>query len=330
MIPLLALFGSGPSWLPVGSDEASQVDGIFRSLLIVGTAVVVILGIAATFILIRYRRGSAANRSRVRIATWKIETSWTVITLAVFLYFFWRGAQVYLDMERTPPGAEVVQVAARQWMWDMRYEDGRREFNELHLRLGSPVRLVLSSEDVIHSFFVPAFRLKQDVVPGKLVSTWVNPTRVGTYTLFCAQFCGTAHAEMIGKIVVLAPADYDAWKRGAPGSGAAISALGTVGRGRGVYARFGCARCHDSASGSAAPELAGLYGNRVRLQGGGVVLADEQYLHDSILLAPKYVVAGYPAAMPTYAGIISESDTLDLISYLESLKPAAAPLASLP
>jgi cytochrome c oxidase subunit 2 len=215
-------------------------------------------------------------------------------------------------------------------MWDMRYADGRREFNELHLRTGTPVRLVLSSEDVIHSFFVPAFRMKQDVVPGKVVSFWVNPTRPGTYTIFCAQYCGTAHAEMIGKIVVLAGAEYDAWKRGAPGSGAATAALGPIGRGREAYAKFGCARCHDSPSGSLGPSLAGLYGSPVHLKGGGVLQADEQYLHDSILLSPKYAVAGYPPSMPTYAGLISESDALDLVSYIESLRPALGSIAASP
>jgi cytochrome c oxidase subunit II len=329
MTALLALFGPGPDWLPVGSGIAGQVDDVFRALLLTSLAVVLILGISGTFILIRYRKGSPATRTQVGIATWKIETAWTAITLVVFLYFFWRGETVYLDMERPPAGAEVVHVVGRQWMWDTRYEDGRREFNELHLRVGTPVRLVLSSEDVIHSFFVPAFRLKQDVVPGKVVSAWVEPTREGTYTLFCAQFCGTAHAEMIGRIVVLSPSEFDAWKRGAPGSGAATAALGPVGRGREVYAKFGCARCHDGSSG-AAPSLAGLYGKPVPLKGGQVIQADEQYLRDSILLAPKYVVAGYPASMPTYAGLISDSDALDLISYIESLKSAGASLASAP
>jgi cytochrome c oxidase subunit 2 len=324
MRPILSLFG-----LPVASDIAGQVDGIIRAFLLTCAAVLLILGVISLFILVRYRSGSGASRARVRTATWKIETAWTTVTLAVFLYFFWRGTAIYLDMERAPAGAEVVHVVGRQWMWDMRYGDGRREFNELHLRLGSPVRLVLSSEDVIHSFFVPAFRMKQDVVPGKVVSESLTPTRVGTYTIFCAQYCGTAHAQMLGKIVVLAPAEYDAWKKGGPGSGAASAALGPVGRGRGVYARFGCARCHESASVPPAPSLDGLYGGRVHLKGGGVILADEQYLHDAILLAPKYPVAGYAAAMPTYAGIISEPDALDLILYIESLKPAGAPLASL-
>jgi cytochrome c oxidase subunit 2 len=327
--PLLALFGQAGDWLPQGSGMAVRVDSIICGLLVAGTAVVVILGALTTFILVRYRRGSSASRAPVRIPTWKIETGWTVVTLAVFLYFFVRGAAVYIDMERTPPGAEVVHVVARQWMWDMRYEDGRREFNALHLRQNSPVRLLLSSEDVIHSFFVPAFRLKQDAVPGKVVSAWVTPTRIGTYTLFCAQYCGTAHAEMTGTVIVLGPAEYDAWRRGADARSPAAG-NSPIMRGRTVYMKYGCGRCHEDPAAARAPSLAGLYGNRVQLEGGRTVQADEQYLHDSILLAPKYVVAGYAPGMPTYAGIISEPEAADLVSYVESLRPPIAPLASLP
>jgi cytochrome c oxidase subunit 2 len=326
---MLALFGQAGDRLPQGSAMAARVDSIICGLLVASTVVVVILGALTTYILIRYRRGSGANRAPVKIPTWKIETGWTLVTLAVFLYFFVRGAAVFIDMERTPAEAEVVHVVARQWMWDIRYGDGRREFNALHLRQDTPVRLVLSSEDVIHSFFVPAFRLKQDVVPGRVVSAWVTPTRPGTYTLFCAQYCGTAHAEMTGTVVVLGAAEYDAWKRGA-GTHAAIAGDSPSVRGRRVYMKYGCAECHEDPLAQRAPSLAGVYGNTVRLSGGHAMLADEQYLHDSILLAPKYVVAGYAPGMPTYAGIISEPEALDLISYIESLRSTGAPLATLP
>lgn len=329
MKPMLALLGLGIGLLPQGSAIAARVDSIFLGLLIAGALVVLVLTALTTFILVRYRRGSSASRDPVRIATWKIETTWTVATLAVFLYFFVRGTALYLDMERIPAADAVVHVVARQWMWDMRYEDGRREFNALHLRRDTPVRLVLSSEDVIHSFFIPAFRLKQDVVPGRLVSAWVTPTRTGTYTLFCAQFCGTAHAEMTGTIVVLGPAEYEAWKRSGDRRGYAAG-HSSAERGRKAYMKYGCARCHEDPSANGAPLLAGLFGSRVRLEGGRTALADEQYLYDSILLAPKHVVAGYPAVMPSYAGIISEAEATDLTSYIESLPPADAPLASSP
>jgi cytochrome c oxidase subunit 2 len=329
MKPLFAVFGQGRDWLPQASGMAARVDSIIGGLLIAGAAVVVVLASLTTYILIRYRRGSSASRAPVGIATWKIETGWTVVTLAVFLYFFVRGAAVYIDMERMPAGAEVIHVAARQWMWDIRYENGRREFNALHLRQNSPVKLVLTSEDVIHSFFVPAFRLKQDAVPGRVASAWVTPTRVGTYTLFCAQYCGTAHAEMTGTVVVLGPAEYDAWKRGA-GPRAATADASPISRGRMVYMKYGCGLCHEDPAAARAPSLAGLYENQVRLEGGRTVRADDQYLHDSILLAPKYVVAGYAPGMPTYAGIISKPETIDLIAYVESLRSPGEPLASIP
>lgn len=325
---IASFLGSIEDRLPAGSLIAARVDGIMRELLITATLAVVILGGLTILILCRYRRGSTANRTAIEIPTWKIETAWTLVTLVVFLYFFVRGAALYIDMEQTPVAGDVVHVVARQWMWDMSYDDGRREFNVLHLRQGAPVRLVLSSEDVIHSVFIPAFRLKQDAVPGRLTSTWVTPTRVGTYFLFCAQYCGTAHAEMTGTIIVMSPADFDRWKsEGARGS--AIAAQ-PAGRGRAAYMKYGCARCHEDPSAEKAPSLVGLYGNRVRLEGGHIAVADEQYLHDAILLAPKYMVSGYAPGMPTYAGIISETEASDLASYIESLRAPNRPLASIP
>jgi cytochrome c oxidase subunit II len=320
----LALFGRIDESLPQASDMAARVDSIITGLLVSATAVCLILAALTIHILIRYRRGSTAARKPIAVSTWKIETAWTVGTLAVFLYFFFRGAAVYIDMERTPPETGAVHIVARQWMWDMRYDDGRREFNVLHLRQNSPVRLLISSEDVIHSFFVPAFRLKQDAVPGKIVSAWVNPTRLGTYRLYCAQYCGTAHAEMGGIVIVLAPAEYDAWKNGGD-----ASTTRPLARGKAAYAKYGCGRCHEDRSAIAAPSLAGLFGNRVILENGRTVLADEQYLHDSILASPEYVVAVYPHRMPSYAGIIGESETADLILYIRSLGASNA-VASIP
>jgi cytochrome c oxidase subunit 2 len=312
---VLAFSGAPSSWLPAASSLAPSVDRVLRGLLATGAAVVIVLTILTLAILVRYRRGSSANRAPSGIATWKIEASWIVGTTVVFLYFFFEGARVYADMERIPPGLQEITVVGRQWMWDVRYADGRREFNTLHVRLNTPVRIVLSSEDVIHSFFVPAFRVKQDVVPGKFVSTWFNPTRTGTYTLFCAQYCGTAHAQMTGSVVVMAPGDYDAWTRGErhPAGGTAEA------RGRAVYRRFGCAQCHEDPLGRRAPPLGGLYGSMVTLAGGERVRADDQYLGDAIVLAPRQRVQGYAPAMPTYDGIIGPSDALVLVAYIKSL-----------
>jgi cytochrome c oxidase subunit 2 len=326
MKAVLALWGLG-SGLPAASDLAPRVDDIIRGLLAAGTAMVVLLTVLTLFILVRYRRGSAASRRPVGIATWKIEAAWITGTLAVFLIFFFQGAGVYADMERIPPGLPEITVTGRQWMWDVRYPDGRREFNTLHVRQDAPVRVVLSSEDVIHSFFVPAFRIKQDVVPGKIVSTWFNPTRVGTYAIFCAQYCGTAHAQMIGTIVVLPPDAYATWAQGEP----RMLASGTPeSRGRAAYRRFGCAECHEDPLARRGPRLPGLYGSVVALADGERVRADEQYLHDAILLAPKYRLPGYALTMPTYEGIMSPADAMDLIAYLKSLAPNPPKLAALP
>lgn len=325
MTPWVAFIGQAGGLLPDASNFAPRVDHVMRGLLFSSVAMVLLLTALTLFILVRYRSGTAADRSPVRTATWKIETAWIVFTTAVFLVFFAQGAAIYLDMRRVPGGLEEITVVGRQWMWDVRYSDGRREFNALHVRLNTPVRLVLSSEDVIHSFFVPAFRLKQDLVPGKVVDTWFKPTRAGTYSLFCAQYCGTAHAQMIGEVVVLAPEEFAAWAGGTGAyAGSASGEVTSAARGRAAYGRYGCASCHDGAH-ARGPSLAGLYGSPVKLGDGRFVSADEQYLHDAILFAPRTVVAGYPPAMPTYSGVIAESEVLDLIAYIKSLQRAPAP-----
>jgi len=326
MTPVRAICGWVSGWLPAASGVAPQVDGIFRELMIASIAVVVVLTVLTLCILVRFRHGSKASRAAVGIATWKIEALWITGTLVVFLLFFYQGARVFADMERIPPGLPEITVVGRQWMWDVRYADGRREFNVVHVQQDAPVRLVLSSEDVIHSFFVPAFRVKQDVVPGKIVSTWFDPTRTGTYSIFCAQYCGTAHAQMIGAVVVLSPRDYAAWvRRAAPAlAGTAES------RGRLIYLRYGCAECHEDPQGRRAPSLAGLYGTEVRPADAGIIRADEQYLHDAVLLAPKYRLPGYTRTMPTYSGIISPPDVTDLLAYLRSLRRPPAALSATP
>jgi len=321
----LSEIGGGAGWLPEASSFAPRVDRVFDGLLAASAGMALFLTVLTLVILVRYRRGSAASRKAVRIATWKIETAWIVATTAVFLFFFVQGTSVYLEMRRIPAGIEAINVVGRQWMWDVRYPGGRREFNRLHVRLNTPVRLLLSSEDVIHSFFVPAFRLKQDLVPGKVVEAWFDPTRAGTYMLYCAQYCGTAHAEMTGTVVVLAPDQFAAWEGGRDG-GAESGSPGLAGAARGsaIFQKYGCAQCHGDAAGSRAPRLAGVYRGPVRLADGRFVLADDQFLHDAILRAPKCAVAGYAMTMPTYDGVIPEGDVLDLISYIKALTPAPA------
>jgi cytochrome c oxidase subunit II len=308
-------------WLPQASSVAPRFDGIFNQLLAVSIGMVCLLGIATLLILVRYRRGSSATRGPMRLKTWKVEAFWITATLAVFLYFYGEGAAAYLEIERIPPGIGEIDVVGRQWMWDVTYPDGRRDFNALHVRLNTPVRIVLSSEDVIHSFFVPAFRIKQDLVPGRVVSTWFKPTQAGSFPLYCAQYCGTAHAQMTGTVIVLDDSDYDAWSCG----GSILSAAAV--KGQATYRRYGCAGCHAPGS-TRAPALAALYGATEALADGSRVTVDEAYLANAISSAPEFRVAGYQPDMPTYGGIMNHDEVMALVSYIRGLGPKPAAAAS--
>lgn len=321
---LLAVLGMPAGGLPEASGIAPEVDHVLGWLFGASAFMVVVLGALTLTILVRYRRGSRADRRPLAVSAWRIESYCIGGTVVVFLFFFFEGAGVYARIERIPPGLPAINVTGRQWMWDVRYPDGRREFNRIHVQRGVPVRIVLSSEDVIHSFFVPAFRIKQDAVPGRVTNTWFDPTRSGTYRLFCAQFCGTAHAEMGGLVVVLEPSDYADWVRqgGRPPPGST-----PAGRGAALYRRLGCAACHEGAAVAPAPSLRGLYGGTAVMADGRRLRVDEPYLHDALVAGPKFRVAGYPPSMPTFDGILSTADLTDLIAYLETLgsPPPAAP-----
>jgi len=308
---LASAFGD---WLPDrASTLAPRVDAIFWTLVAASTALVIGLLVANLYFLIRYRRGSGAPRPPLLISTSLIETVWISATTIGFLGVFFWGARVYLFAERPPAGALEINVVGRQWMWDVRHENGRREFNEVHVPLGEDVRVILSSEDVIHSFFIPAFRVKQDAVPGRQVSIWFHATKTGTFHLFCAEYCGTAHSGMVGDIVVMSPEAYADWLT----RGNAIEGLAQ--RGRRLFLRYNCSGCHDQPAAVHAPSLGGLFGTLVPTSDGRRVRADELYLRDSILRPEKDITAGYEPLMPSFQNVIPESDLLDLISYIKSL-----------
>jgi cytochrome c oxidase subunit 2 len=224
---------------------------------------------------------------------------------------------VAFRIARPPANTLDVYVTGKQWMWKLQHTDGHREMNELHVPVGQPVRLVMASEDVIHSFYVPAFRFKRDVVPGRISMAWFEATRPGKYHLFCAEYCGTRHSGMIGWIYVMPPADYQAWLSG----GAAGESLAAAGAKR--FQEQACNTCHGDQPGARGPSLVGLYGKRVRLQTGQEVAVDEAYLRESIVNPQAQLVAGYPPIMPTFQGLISEDGLLQLIAYIKSLSPPA-------
>jgi len=243
----------------------------------------------------------------------RVELAWTLTPLLLFVAAFIWGSELYFEHAAAPSNALQVYVVARQWMWKAQHTGGQREINELHLPRGYPVQLVMTSEDVIHSFFVPAFRVKQDVLPGRYTSLWFVPTKTGDFHLFCAEYCGTEHARMGGRIIVMDAAEYERWLSASTGPATMAT------HGAALFRQYGCSGCHSAGATVRAPRLEGLFGKPVHLAGGGTVVADERYIRDSILLPRKDVVVGYEPIMPSYAGQIGEQDLLDLIAYIKSL-----------
>ena len=299
------------------STQASRTDALFLAMLLLCGAVALTLLVLIVVFAVRYRRGNPVDRTPPRELK-GIEVAWTVTPLLIFLAIFGWAARDYIALADPPRDALPVTVVAKQWMWKLQHRNGRREINELHVPLGQPVRLLMTSQDAIHSFFVPAFRLKQDVVPGRYTGLWFTATKLGEFRLFCAEYCGTDHSQMLGRIVVLPPAEYARWL----GSGSEQPSLAQYG-----FARFralGCSGCHDPASTVHAPSLDGLLGRTVHLQDGRAIVADENYVRDSILVPGKDVVAGFAPVMPSFAGQVSEEDIQALVAYLRSTGAAAA------
>ena len=275
---------------------------------------VVALGVllAIVMFVIRYRAHRPADRGHPPIANKPLEIAWTATPLLVFLGIFACAAHDYTLLARETAGAMPVTVVARQWMWKLEHANGRREINELHVPLGQAVTLTMTSQDVIHSFYVPAFRIKQDVVPGRYTTLHFTATRTGEYRLFCAEYCGTDHAAMQGRIVVMPPAQFAQWLD--TGNGPETAAT----RGRALYRQLGCAACHDAGTTVHAPRLEGLLGRTVTLQDGHTVTADAAYVRDAILVPRKDIVAGYAPIMPTYQGQVDEEAILAIIEYLRA------------
>lgn len=297
------------------SDIAWHVDAIFYSLLAVCGLICIGIAIFVVLCCIRYRAdGEIRPLPKLKkVRSFWIEVGWTSATFLVFVaIFIWAGV-IYFRMSKPPADAQEIHVVAKQWMWKLQHLNGRREINALHLEVGRPVKLVMTSQDVIHDFYVPAFRTKQDVVPGRYTTEWFTPTKPGTYHLFCAEYCGMNHSRMDGWVYVLEPQEYAKWL--ATGSeGESVVAAGAR-----LFVARGCSGCHSPNSTVHAPLLNGIYLQPVALTDGTVVRADDQYLHDCILQSRKQIVAGYPPVMPLFQGQLSEEEVMQLIAYIKSL-----------
>jgi len=297
---------------PAASSIAARTDALFYTLVGVSAAVALLLATLAVVFCVRYRRGSRADRSRPPTDARGLEWTWTIVPMLAFVGLFAWAARDYARLTRPPADALPVYVVAKQWVWTLQHADGRREIDQLHVPLGKPVRLLMTSQDVIHSFYVPAFRIKQDVLPGRYTAIWFRPTKAGTYHLLCAEYCGTDHASMAGGVVVMPPERYSRWLAEGDRS------VGMARQGQALFRERGCVGCHDARATVHAPDLRNIFGRRVFTQDGRSVVADETYLRDSILEPAKDVVAGYEPVMPSFAGQLSEQDLMALIQYLRS------------
>jgi cytochrome c oxidase subunit 2 len=298
---------------PQASTSAHEVDTLFFVLTLISLFFIAVIFLPILFFCIKYRRGSGADRSNPSNGSNIIEFGWTTLPTLMGLAIFSWGAVDYFRIERRPANAIDVQVVGKQWMWKVQHAEGKREINELHIPVDRTVALTLISQDVIHSFFVPAFRVKQDVIPGKYTSEWFKPTRTGEYHIFCSQYCGTQHAQMIGRVVVMQPLAYENWLKTGEQTESIVRA------GERLFRDRGCSGCHAVNSQFHAPLLQGLYRNPVPLADGTVVTADDQYLRDSILQPARQISAGYDNIMPSFAGHLTEEEIMELIAYVKAI-----------
>ena len=305
------MFDNFPLWPQRASTAAGGVDALFIFLLIVAGLMSLLIFTSLLYFAARYRHRKGVPAEQIE-GSIPLELTWSIIPLGVFMVIFAWGAVVYFKSRTPPRDSTEVYVVAKQWMWKLEHAEGQREINELHVPVGRDVKLIMTSQDVIHSFFVPAFRMKQDVVPGRYTVAWFHATKAGTYHLFCAQYCGTQHSGMIGSIVVMEPAQYEAWMSG--GSNGPLSATGEK-----IFAELGCATCHRSDTQGRGPNLQGVFGKPVLLEDGHLVTADENYVRESILDPGAKVVKGFRPVMPTFQGLISDEQLNALVAYVKSL-----------
>ncbi len=306
------------------STIASRVDHLYFFLIGVSLFFFLLVSILVLVFAIRYRKRAGGDGPTPIHGSLGLELLWTVIPFGLSMIMFAWGVVIYFDMYSPPPEAMNVYVVGKQWMWKIQHPEGNREINELHVPLGTPVRLIMTSEDVIHSFYVPAFRMKMDVLPGKYTSAWFQATETGQFHLFCAEYCGTKHSEMIGKIYVLDPVEYEDWLNRAT---AATQTMAQAGED--IFSKLGCVTCHSEESGARGPSLQGIYGTQVRTIDGSEVKVDDDYIRQSILKPADHITEGFAPIMPTFKGQASEEDVLKLISYIKSLG-AVGPISNAP
>lgn len=297
---------------PEASKIAPQMDALYFFMVLVsliGLTIVILLVVSFSILYSKKRHPVAVQIEGSTL----LEATWTIIPLGLFLVMFVWGALIYFRVYTPPANAMNIYVVGKQWMWKAEHPGGQHEINALHIPMGRPIQLTLISQDVFHSFSIPAFRVKREAIPGRYTNVWFEATTPGTYHLFCTQYCGTNHSAMIGDIVVLTPDDYKKWLSGST-SGSSLAQNGER-----LFASLSCNACHSGEAGSRGPNLAGIYGSRITLANGSTAQADEAYLRDAILNPSEHVAQGYTPIMPTYQGQVSEDGVISLVEYIKSL-----------
>ncbi|MBX4970039.1 cytochrome c oxidase subunit II [Rhizobium binae] len=294
------------------SAYSQQVDIFAVAFFVFILALAAPVFILIVFYAVKYRRGKPANRMHPPKRNLTLELSWSILPFLLMLGFFGWSTALFATRYFPPGDALNIDVVAKQWMWKFQHPEGQGEIDELHVPLDQPVKLTMASQDVIHSLYVPALRLKQDVVPGRYTIMWFTPDKTGTFWLTCAEFCGTDHSVMGGKIIVMTQGEYSRWLSGSSVD-ETLAAAGAV-----LFRSHGCSGCHGPSATVHAPKLEGIYASPVPLSDGTIVTADDQYLRDSILLPQKQIAAGYPSIMPTFQNVLSEEEVLKLVAYIKS------------
>ena len=307
------MFPNFPVWPVRAATSASNLDALFIFLLLVTGTVTILIFILISVFALRYRHDRVEKATPI-LGSISLETTWSLVPFGIFLIFFVWGAVLYFQEKTPPSNAMQIYVVGKQWMWKLQHPDGQREINELHIPVDRDVKLIMTSQDVIHSFYVPAFRLKQDVLPGRYTTLWFHAIRPGTYHLFCAEYCGTQHSGMIGSIIVMNPAAYESWLSGGGGEGSMAST------GQKLFQQLGCSSCHRSDTQGRGPNLVGVFGKPVLLEDGRTVVADENYVRESILNPSAKIVSGFKNIMPSFQGVVSEEQLLSMIAYVKSLQ----------
>ena len=312
------MFNEVPLFPAQASAYAERVDALFFFLVGVSAFFSVLIAVLLISFAIKYRRRSPDERPPATQSSVTLEVLWSLIPLAITLFAFVWGAQLYFHSSRSPEDVMEVYIVGRQWMWKVQHVGEQSEINQLHVPVGRPVKLTMISQDVIHSFFVPAFRLHQDVLPNRYTTVWFEATRPGKHHWFCSQFCGTNHAQMVGAVIVMPPEEFALWlKQGPDGSMASA--------GRKLFLKLQCVTCHSADPVARGPVLEGIYGADVMLRDGRRVRADDAYLRESIMYPDAKIVAGFQAVMPSYAGQVTEEEMLQLLAFLKALQPGQTP-----